>query len=199
MDSMFALVQENIALSFTAMDNPSGDYQILTENEHRINFTNKALTKYLIKLSAVVDQSNEKKIGAYFHVLNDLERIGDHAENFYEISKEMQEKSLVFSSVAQAELVGMREGVTKMFDLAKEAFDKSKKACLKDLTALENEVDDMKKTLTANHFSRLAEGRCQVEHSPYYSSIVVGLERVADHLVNVGYSIVSPTGSQSDN
>ena len=34
--------------------------------------------------------------------------------------------------------------------------------------------------------------------SPYYSSVVVGLERVADHLVNVGYSIVSPIGSQKE-
>ena len=199
MDSMFALVEENIVRSFTAMDEPNGDYAQITENERRINFINKALTKFLIKLSAVVEQSNEKKIGAYFHVLNDLERIGDHAENFYEIAQEMQEKTLVFSGEAKAELRGMCESVTQMFALAKEAFDKRKRTCLKDLTALENQVDDMQKTLTANHFTRLAEGRCHVEHSPYYSSLVVGLERVADHLVNVGYSIVSPTGSQSDN
>ena len=54
----------------------------------------------------------------------------------------------------------------------------------------------MKKALIASHFERLAEGSCSVEVSPYYSSVVAGLERVADHLVNVGYSIVNPTGSQ---
>lgn len=199
MDSMFALVEENIVQSFLAMDEPKGEYASIAENERRINFINKALTKYLIKLSAVVERSDEKTIGAYFHVLNDLERIGDHAENFYEIAQEMLEKELTFSSQAKGELLGMRESIVKMFALAKEAFENLKKDCLKDLTALENQVDDMKKTLTANHFSRLAEGSCHVEHSPYYSSIVVGLERVADHLVNVGYSIVSPTGSQNDN
>ena len=199
MDSMFALVEENVVQSFLAMDEPKGEYASIVENERRINFINKALTKYLIKLSAVVERSDEKTIGAYFHVLNDLERIGDHAENFYEIAQEMLEKELTFSSQAKGELLGMRESIVKMFALAKEAFENLKKDCLKDLTALENQVDDMKKTLTANHFSRLAEGSCHVEHSPYYSSIVVGLERVADHLVNVGYSIVSPTGSQNDN
>ena len=54
----------------------------------------------------------------------------------------------------------------------------------------------MKTTLTADHFVRLAEGNCRMEVSPYYSSAVAGLERVADHLVNVGYSIVNPVGSQ---
>ena len=57
----------------------------------------------------------------------------------------------------------------------------------------------MKKTLTAKHFARLADGACQAEVSPYYSSVVLGLERVADHLVNVGYSIVNPIGSQKEN
>jgi Na+/phosphate symporter len=56
----------------------------------------------------------------------------------------------------------------------------------------------MKKELTAGHFARLAQGSCKMEVSPYYSSAVAGLERVADHLVNVGYSIVSPVGSQKD-
>ncbi|MBR2330177.1 MAG: hypothetical protein IKA40_02925 [Clostridia bacterium] len=62
---------------------------------------------------------------------------------------------------------------------------------------MENEVDEMKRQLTANHFSRLAVGNCCVELSPYFSSAVAGLERVADHLINVGYSVLNPTGSQS--
>ena len=56
----------------------------------------------------------------------------------------------------------------------------------------------MKKELTANHFSRLAEGNCSMDVSPYYSSAIAGLERVGDHLINVGYSIVSPIGSEKE-
>ena len=56
----------------------------------------------------------------------------------------------------------------------------------------------MKKALSASHFARLAEGDCSLEVSPYYSSAIAGLERVADHLVNVGYSIVNPVGSQKE-
>ncbi|MBR3751290.1 MAG: PhoU domain-containing protein [Clostridia bacterium] len=36
---------------------------------------------YLIRLSADVEGSDEGIIGSYFHVLNDLERIGDHLIN----------------------------------------------------------------------------------------------------------------------
>ena len=80
--------------------------------------------------------------------------------------------------------------------IAKDAFDNLNRARLPELAALEDETDTMKKELTSSHFARLAEGGCSMEVSPYYSSTVAGLERVADHLVNVGYSIVNPIGSQ---
>ena len=91
----------------------------------------------------------------------------------------------------------MQAKVLRMFEVATEAFDDTEIGRLKELTVLENEVDGMKRDLSAGHFARLAEGSCCVELSPYFSSTIAGLERVGDHLVNVGYSILNPTGSQS--
>jgi phosphate:Na+ symporter len=131
-------------------------------------------------------------------VLNDLERIGDHAENFHEIGVEMIGKKITFSEKACGDISAMRQSVMQMFDLAKDAFENLNKGQLHVLGELEESVDQMKKDLIASHFARLAEGNCSVDVSPYYSSVVTGLERVADHLVNVGYSIVNPVGAQED-
>ena len=197
-DYMFSLVKDNISLSFEAMSQGNtAKADVIFKNEAIIDFTNGALTRFLIKLSPSVEQSDEQVIGSYFHVLNDLERIGDHAENFYEIAAEMSAKKISFSEKARKDIGAMCEKVTQMLILAKDAFDNLNRAELPDLAALENEVDTMKKELTASHFARLAEGDCSMDVSPYYSSAVAGLERVADHLVNVGYSIVSPIGSQN--
>ncbi|MBQ7224548.1 MAG: Na/Pi cotransporter family protein [Clostridia bacterium] len=197
---MLDLVEQNINYAFLAYkDQGAQNGKVIAENESVIDFTNGALTKFLIKLSAQVEQSDENVIGAYFHVLNDLERIGDHAENFYEINVEMKDKELVFSDTALGEISQMQQYVSGMITIAKKAFDSLDKGLLPELTDLENKVDGMKKLLTANHFTRLAEGGCRVELSPYYSSTVLGLERVADHLVNVGYSILNPIGSQKEN
>ena len=198
-DYMLDLVEENIKHSFMAIDKGlTGHSEFIKKNEEVIDFTNSALTKFLIQLSSGVEQSDEKIIGAYFHVLNDLERIGDHAENFHEIGAEMIEKGIKFSDIAQSEITSMRESVMQMFSIAKEAFESLNREQLPMLTSLEESVDVKKKELIAKHFARLSEGNCNVEVSPYYSSVIVGLERVADHLVNVGYSIVNPTGSQKE-
>ena len=195
---MIDLVEENTGYAFVAMETGSMEYaDKIARNEEIIDFTNGALTKFLIRLSASVEQQSfEAVVGAYFHVLNDVERIGDHAENFHEIGVGLKEKNLAFSDLAKEEIKQMREDVMQMLTLAKQAFVQLDTSCLPRLGELENKVDGLKKTLTANHFARLAEGKCHVELSPYYSSTVAGLERVADHLVNVGYSILNPIGSE---
>ncbi len=196
---MAALARENIEKSFNAIfTGDDTDGKEIYEKEEIIDFTNHALSKYLIRLSPLVAAGDEKVIGSYFHVLNDVERVGDHAENFHEIGTQMAKEGLSFSENALADLKEMHDKILRMFEIASEAFDDNKSTRLGELTQLENEVDEMKRTLTASHFTRLAEGNCKVELSAYFSSTVAGLERVADHLVNVGYSILNPTGSQSE-
>ncbi len=197
MNYMFDLVEQNVSLGFEAMQTETlTKGETISANESVINFTNGALTRFLIKLSTVVEQSDEFVIGSYFHVLNDLERIGDHAENFYEIAGEMSAKNISFSESAKGDIQKIQDKVMRMIAISKNAFDTRKTTDLSELTNLENQIDETKKELTASHFSRLVEGNCSMEVSPYYSSTIVGLERVADHLINVGYSIVSPVGSQ---
>ena len=198
MEYMFTLVEENTRLSFAAVDNGSTEHsETIQKNEEVIDYTNRALTQFLIQLSANVEESDEKTIGTYFHVLNDLERIGDNAENFHEIGVEMLNKSIRLSDKAYSDIAEMRESMMQMFAIAKDAFVNVNKQELPALAALEETIDGKKKACIASHFTRLAEGNCSAAVSPYYSSVISGLERVADHLVNVGFSIVSPTGSQT--
>ena len=198
---MLSLAEENTQLSMAALQTGSKENEAqIKENEEIINFTNKSLTGFLIKLSSTqISAQDEANIGASFHVLNDLERIGDHAINFYEIGAEMAGKKLTFSEKALSGIATMSHSVIQMFGVAKDTLVNLELGRLPELAELEEGVDGMKKNLIASHFTRLAEGNCSVDVSPYYSSVIVGLERVADHLINVGYSVVNPTGSQSEN
>lgn len=196
LDYMASLARTNIELAQNAL--VTGDEKLsnqIAENEKIIDFTNKRLTKFLINLTSLVGEADEKLIGSYFHVLNDLERIGDHAENFYEIGQEMKNKNLEFSEIAKKEIGEMYAEVISMFDIAINVFDTLNRDLLNSLNEKESNVDGFKKRLNENHIKRLASGKCASELSAYFFSTVSGLERVADHLVNVGYSITNPTGS----
>ena len=199
-EHMAHLAKANIDASLADINEHRSDVPpVIYERENTINYTNKALTDFLIKLSSEVSESDEKHIGAFFHVINDLERIGDHAKNFIEISEEMQEKQITFSKVAREEIDNMSLMVMRMFDLTVDIFDgeNSSDEKLSELSRLEAETDKLKKENIAKHYARLSSNVCDASHSPYYVSIITRLERVGDHLVNVGYSVVNPTGSQA--
>ena len=201
-EHMAHMAKDNIEASLNDINNPDKNVPAtIYAREKTINFTNKALTDFLIKLSSEVNMADEKHIGAFFHVINDLERIGDHAKNFIEISEEMVEKELKFSQDAKDEIAFMSSKVIRMFDLTVDIFDTEKADAsatkLTELSLLESEVDKLKKKNLAKHYTRLSSNICDATHSPYYVSIITRLERVGDHLVNVGYSVVNPTGSQA--
>lgn len=194
---MASLSKQNLEKSYvvlTSQDDSKKDEILKTEEN--IDFSNNAITKYLIKLSPNLEASDETRVAGFFHVINDVERLGDHAENFYEIGAQMKEAGLQFSETAQNEIKNMVEKTTEMFDIALNVFTTRNTTKLARLTELEKKVDLMKKYYTASHFNRLATGDCQVEVGAYFFSTISGLERIADHLINVGYSVLNPTGSQ---
>ena len=197
-DYMFTISYENVKNCY--QDFLAGNINSkvkLEENEKIIDFTNNTVTRYLIKLSPLVDERHEKLLGSLFHVVNDVERIGDHAINFSEITREMNEENLEFSKMAKQEISEMFEKVFEMFDISMKIFIEKDTTLFNKISVLEDEVDAIKDTLSASHVARLAEGNCKVELGAYFYSLVSGLERVADHLVNVSYSVLNPTGSQS--
>lgn len=196
-EHMADLARTNIQKSFDELINQSGkNVDEVYKREEKIDYINNAITKYLIKLSSLVDAQNEKVIGSYFHVVNDIERIGDHAENLLEIGTQMKNEELVFSSNGNENINQMFDIIMKMFEIAMDTFDNGSHSHLMELTSYEEQVDELKKELTSQHYMRLSMGDCKMELSSYFTSTISGLERVGDHLVNIGYSIINPTGAQ---
>jgi len=166
----------------------------MVEIEDQVDYLNSRITDFLIKLSNKSSMKQEKKIGAYFHVINDVERIGDHAMNFYNLKKELEGKDLKFSPDATVELNAFHDVLVQMFNLTKQIFVDKDATLLPKLHALESETDQMKIDVSTKHYNRIKENKCQNEMTPYFSSLVAELERIADHLTNVAYSISNPTG-----
>jgi len=193
--NMMHLSYDNLKLGYQRIltqDN-SQDKELI-ETEDKIDYINNAITQFLINLTHNVSLKDEKTLGSYFHVVNDIERIGDHAYNFYESSLKMVSNDLKFSDVAKKEFDSMFDVICQMFDLTFVIFHDKSSDSLKKLHDLEDQTDNLKNTLSTAHYERIQNKTCHVENSPFYTTLVSELERVADHLVNIGYSIVNPTG-----
>ena len=193
--NMMELAHENLKRGFNRiLEQDSSEDKELIETEDKIDYINNQITSYLIELTHTASLKDEKMIGSFFHVVNDVERIGDHAYNFYDSSLKMVANDLKFSDVAKAEFREMFAVVDEMFELSFVIFHDQTGTYLKKLHDLENQTDELKNKLSSAHYERIQKNMCKMENSPFYTSLVSELERVADHLVNVGYSIDSPVG-----
>ena len=193
--NMMQLSYNNVKLGFNRIiDQDAANDKVIIETEDKIDYINNKLTDFMIELTHTVSMDEEKILGSYFHVVNDVERIGDHAYNFYESSVKMVDNDLAFSDIAKKEFQEMFDVIEKMFDMAFMIFDNGTRVNLRKLHDLEDKTDDLKNKLSSAHYERIQKHACKMENSPFYTSLVSQLERIADHLVNVGYSIVNPTG-----
>ena len=193
--NMMYMAHANLKLGFKRIieQDTSNDKELI-EVEDKIDYINNQITSFLIELTHTASAQDERKIGSYFHVVNDIERIGDHAYNFYESSSKMMENDLKFSAVAVKEFQSMFDVIEQMFELSFIIFHDQTATNLKKLHDLEDQTDELKNKLSTAHYERIQKNMCKMENSPFYTTLVSELERVADHLVNIGYSIVSPVG-----
>ena len=192
---MFRMAKENFFLGYRFMlDQDLSRAKELEDREETIDYLNSVISDYLIRLSPNAALRDEKKIGSYYHVINDIERIGDHGYNFLVAARKMKEEDLMFSDTAKKEFDEMEKVLDKMFAAAERTFIDHRKADLQALARLEEESDLLNDRLAAAHFERIKNNQCKNELSPFHSTFLSELERVADHLTNVGYSVENPTG-----
>ncbi|MBR2324293.1 MAG: Na/Pi cotransporter family protein, partial [Clostridia bacterium] len=160
-------------------------------NEAKINYLNLEITNYLVKFSALdLSQNDNQIIGSLFHVASDIERIGDYAENVMQFAEQMVEKNLSLSNGAKLQLEEAKLLLKTLYADAMETFTKRDKSLLAKVDITEKAMDDLKVSMETKHVARMEEGRCSAEVGAIFLSLASQLERVADHMTNIAYSVL---------
>lgn len=193
LERMASLAEENLNRAMNALITlDEEDIEEVYEVEKNINFLNHAITDYLVKINqTTLPIEDLNSLGALFHVVNDIERIGDHAENVADAARQRKEEGISISKEAQKELGDMLEMVNKIIRYAVEMFAKSDETHMQEIITLEDQVDEKERELQKKHVERLTKGECSPEAGMIFSDIVSGLERVADHATNIAFAITA--------
>lgn len=193
LERMAELAGENLNRAMNALVTlDEEDIEEVYEVEKNINYLNHAITDYLVKInqSSLLPTEDLRSLGALFHVVNDIERIGDHAENVADAARVRKESELSISKEAQTELGEMLNMVNDVIRYSIAMFAGHDETHMQDIIRLENAIDEKERELQKAHVARLTKGECTPEAGMVFSDVVSGLERVADHATNIAFSIV---------
>lgn len=193
LDRMAALASENLNRAMNALITLDEEEIVeVREVEENIDFLSHAITNYLVKINqTTLPIEDLKSIGALFHVVNDIERIGDHAENIADAAAQRGDTGVSFSKDAQADLGLMLDMVNTLLRFSIEMFVKSSEEHEEDINHLGEAITEKEKELQQKHLERLTNNECTPEAGVLFSDIISGLERVAEHATNIAFATVA--------
>ena len=190
---MAGLARQNFSIAAEDLLNKSCDhFDEVQHTEEVINFLNHNITPILVKINSLdLSYSDAKYIGRVFHVINDIERIGDHAQNLEEAAKSRVNEGIEISAEGERELREMYETTLKLIDGSIEAFTAqildNEKA--EQLSEYETSVDDMQTEFEQSHIERLNAHKCNTRAGMLFINTITDFERVADHATNIAWSV----------
>lgn len=176
---------------FAPKDLPLDDFE---NREEVIDFLNDEITQSLIEVEALpLNATDTHLAGSLFHVVNDLERIGDHSMNIVEIGQTRKREEIRFSHKAEHEIEELAALVTSM--LQKSLHIVNKQITDTEITGevheLETQVDAMSEALADHHVQRVRNKKCTPKNGMLYLDMLNNLERIADHANNLADSVDS--------
>ena len=191
-ERMAKLVRGNFVMACEGyLSHSLEDEQKIRDNEELINWLNHNISDFMVTVcSQSIAAEYSEYIGKLFHVITDLERIGDHAENILNRTKIILESELDFSEESMQEVQQLYENVLELLDRSLGAFVNKKLTDDEEhqLHALENKIDELTLQAQDNHVQRLKEKKCHTSSGVVYTKLLQDLERVGDHAYNIAWA-----------
>lgn len=183
---------KNLTAACESLENRDGSrVEKILEREKNIDNLTKAITAYLVKLcnSNLTKHENTNATGM-FHIVNDMERIGDHAENIIEMTQQMIADDLELSKKGIDDLKKMAEESLKSVRNCIIALSDNDIDFAEKVIKEEERVDNLEKQIRGEHMQRLTSGECNPRVGVIFLDALTNLERVSDHALNVAQGVI---------
>ena len=159
--------------------------------EKVINKMEHEIMEYLVNVSnADLSQAERERVDRLFNIINDIERIGDHAENIAELGQDYIKIKHYFSEQSMVELSEMVNRVTETLQVAIEALKTKNLEKANRVLLLEDEVDKLEQHNRNQHIIRLNDNLCRTETGILFLDLISNLERIADHSSNIAEFVI---------
>ena len=161
---------------------------VIREREQVIDYLASEITDYLTKVNALqLPQSVSNYMGCVFHVINDLEQIGDHAIKILVQTEKCVEMGQSYSQAAQDELRQIYQMDMDLLDKTMKLFrgQRPTPEGWLDMKLQERTITKLAVKAQSNHMERLQEKTCTFEQGLTFVESLNSLTRIVNHVMNI--------------
>ena len=184
--------KENLELSMKAFrENNESLVKKVYDNEKLINILEEEITAYLVKLSKCDLSAKESNlVASTFHIVTDIERIGDHVENIADLTLEKVGRKLKYSEDALKEIDYIYDQTIRALDITIDAYANENVEEAGTIYEIERKIDASQKEFRENHIKRLSQGSCNAYDDAIFMDLLSNFERIGDHSTNIAESVM---------
>ncbi|MFH0763018.1 MAG: Na/Pi cotransporter family protein [Candidatus Omnitrophota bacterium] len=186
------LTQKMVAQAMSSfLENSQRSLEKITRREEAVDSLREAITNYLVELMQYeLSERESRKIPPLIHAINDVERIGDHAENLRDLAQQKIDRRMLFSASALEELKNMYQEINKMIACAINALSFNNLDEAKIVLEQECQINAIRDRLKDSHMRRLERGECNVLSGVVFLDTISNFEKIGDHLTNVAQAAI---------
>lgn len=183
---MMDMARNNVEEAFDTVSGGNKNmYAAVEQREEYVDFLNREISKYITAaVSYETTRAGSQIFNSLFSVTSNIERISDHAINIAGYSKMMADKEIVFSDLANGELLEMKQVCMKLFETLMEK-PSDYIAWHEIIACMEQRIDDMTVQFRDNMYARIQSRKCSDEGSILFSEMLTDFERIGDHALNI--------------
>ena len=163
----------------------------LEKNEDLTDVLQKEITDFLVKLSQKsITQETSQEVASMMNMVNDLERVGDHCENLWNLNQRKLDQKITFSEIAMNEISEISDLTREFLATHVQALEDKNTGILDEAYRLEDGIDDIEERLRNNHIKRLNTGECTVNSGLIFIDMLHNFEKIGDHTYNFAKAVV---------
>lgn len=185
---MIEKVKANVEASYNALLKGEGaSLDEIEETEEYIDYLNAEISRYIVRLMSVeMSEDDTRRINNYYLALSNIERIGDHAMNIAEYTRNMKKWDISFSDDARTEIKKMKQVSMNILNVIDFTDATTPAAQLETISKYEFLMDDMEKKYRKRQIKRAKKGDCKAESGILFSELLTDFERIGDYALNIG-------------
>lgn len=188
-ERMCDMVRKNVSDAAEGLiQNDIMSANVIREREQVIDYLASEITDYLTKVNALqLPQSVSNYMGCVFHVINDLEQIGDHAIKILVQTEKCVEMGQAYSQAAQDELRQIYQMDMDLLDKTMKLFrgQRPTPESWLDMKLQERTIMKLAVKAQSNHMERLQEKTCTFEQGLTFIESLNSLMRIVNHVMNI--------------
>ena len=188
---MMSLTKEMVEISVRAFrTGNTGDAERVLVSEDMIDELRDSIANYLIRITEKeISEMEAKMVPSFLHSINDIERIGDHAENIAELALRMVDKKITIPEDELADLGKMYNIVQRMMNKAIDALSDLDVELTHDIFKKEKELNRKFMQFREGHVEKMNSKQYQSFSSIIYTDMLANFEKIGDHITNIAQAI----------